>query len=141
MIDQPAASKPNAKPLHEIVYVSTLSPEAPVTVVADIARKARVYNATQDITGLMVFDGLRFCQQIEGEQKKIMKLVEKIGQDPRHANVQIFYHGPLAERRFKSFSLAFSQVENTDLGVLEQLDGEQALNVFLAMLPTLDLGA
>ncbi len=141
MKDPTPPTQPSSKSLHEIAYVSTLAPKTPITVVGEIARQARVYNAAQNITGLMVFDGNRFCQQLEGEQRKVMKLVEKISEDPRHANVQVFYHGPLTERRFKNFSLAFAEVETSDLSVFEDLDGEQALKALLAMLPKLDLGA
>lgn len=140
MTDTPPLYQPARRLLHEIVYVSMLAPHAPVAVVADIARISRIHNASKDITGLLIFDGIRFCQQFEGEQKKVMQLAEKISHDPRHANMQIFYHGPLAERRFKSFSLAFAHAETTDLSPLEDLDGQQALEAFLAILPTLDLG-
>jgi hypothetical protein len=141
MTDRTPETRPSSKPLHEIAYVSTLAPGMPVSVVGDIARKARIYNTEQNVTGLMIFDGIRFCQQLEGEQRQIMKLVEKISEDPRHANVQVFYHGPLAERRFKNFSLAFAEVETSDLAVFEELDGQEALNALLALLPGLDLGA
>lgn len=131
----------NAKPaLHEIAYVSTLAPDQAITVVAEIARQARLYNTAHEITGLMIFDGVRFSQQLEGQQKKVLKLAEKISLDLRHRNVQIFYDGPLAERRFKNFSLAFMQAEGSELSVLEGLDGRAAMTAFLALLPALDMG-
>lgn len=128
------------KALHEIAYVSTLAPDQAITVVAEIARQARLSNAAQGITGLMIFDGVRFSQQLEGQQKKVLKLAEKISLDLRHQNVQIFYHGPLAKRRFRNFSLAFAQAEGSELSVLESLDGRTAMNAFLALLPALDMG-
>ena len=44
--------------LYEILYVSTLAPEAPLSVVGDIAAKARQANAERGITGLLIFDGM-----------------------------------------------------------------------------------
>ena len=89
---------------------------------------------------MLIFDGLRFCQQIEGSQKQVLALIERISSDTRHSNVTIFHHGPLADRRFKSFSLAFTDVDDIEvLGRLEQLDGQPAVDAFLALVATLGM--
>jgi hypothetical protein len=103
-------------------------------VVAEIAARARHVNAELDVTGLLIFDGQRFCQQLEGPQKSVLKLIERIRNDPRHINVEVLHHGPLAGRRFQQFTLAFSTVEDVDaLARMEQLDGEAALAAFEAV--------
>ena len=117
--------------LYEVLYVSTLAPDQPTAVVAEIAAKARQVNAELDVTGLLIFDGQRFCQQLEGPQKAVLKLIERIRNDPRHTKVEVLHHGPLAGRRFHQFSLAFSIVEDVDaLERMEQLDGDAALAAF-----------
>lgn len=126
--------------LYEILYVSTLAPEAPLKVVADIAGAARSRNAAQDITGLLVFDGQRFCQQLEGRQKEVLALLESIRKDARHTDLQVLHHGPLASRRFRSFSLAYAPVEDIELlEQLESLDGEAALEKFVGLIQNLDM--
>lgn len=120
--------------LYEVLYVSTIAPDQPLSVVAEIAGRARFVNAELDITGLLIFDGQRFCQQLEGPQKAVLKLIERIRNDPRHINVEVLHHGPLAGRRFQQFTLAFSTVEDVDaLARMEQLDGEAALAAFEAV--------
>ena len=120
--------------LYEVLYVSTLASNQPPNVVADIAGRARVVNAELDVTGLLIFDGQRFCQQLEGPQKAVLKLIERIRNDPRHVNVEVIHHGPLAGRRFQQFSLAFSTVEDAEaLARLEQLDGAAAVAAFEAV--------
>ena len=117
--------------LYEVLYVSTLAPNQTPNVVAEIAGRARLVNADLDVTGLLIFDGQRFCQQLEGPQKAVLKLIERIRNDPRHINVEVIHHGPLAGRRFQQFSLAFSTVEDEEaLARLEQLDGAAALAAF-----------
>ena len=117
-----------------------MAPDAPISIVADIAPKARIANQAREITGLLVFDGMRFCQQLEGRPKEVMALTERIRQDPRHTNVEILHHGPLAERRFRRFSLGYSSVEEIELlERLEQLDGQAAIDAFVALLPSLDM--
>lgn len=120
--------------LYEVLYVSTLAPDQPLQVVAEIAAVARHANAQLEITGLLIFDGQRFCQQLEGPQIPVLKLMERIRNDARHMNVEVLHHGPLPARRFHQFSLAFSTVEDEDaLPRMEQLDGAAALDAFEAM--------
>ena len=117
--------------LYEVLYVSQLAPGQPLGVVAEIAAAARSANVRLDITGLLIFDGQRFCQQLEGPVKPVLKLIERIRNDGRHVGVEVLHHGPLAGRRFQNFSLAFSTVEDMDaLARMEQLDGEAALAAF-----------
>ena len=126
--------------LYEVLYVSTIAPDAPVSVVAGIAAKARISNQQRGITGLLIFDGQRFCQQLEGTQKQVLSLVERIRLDPRHIDVNVVHHGPLAVRRFKQFDLGYASVDGEDtLAVLEQLDGQAAIEAFTAMLSAVDL--
>ena len=120
--------------------MSTLDPQAPPTVVADIAQQARRFNDANDITGLLVFDGMRFCQQIEGSQKQVLALLERIRDDGRHTDLEVVYHGPLAQRRFRNFSLAYTTADDeTALAELEKLDDRAAVAAFLKLLDTLDL--
>ena len=117
--------------LYEVLYVSQLAPGQPPGVVAEIAAPARLANAALDITGLLIFDGSRFCQQLEGPKKAVLKLIERIRNDPRHVNVEIVHNGPLAGRRFQQFSLAFSTLEDVDaLARMERLDGQAAVAAF-----------
>ena len=126
--------------LHEIIYVSTLADDAPALVVADIANQARICNRRAEITGLLVFDGMHFCQQLEGCPARIAAAIERIGKDPRHHHLTVVHAGPLAQRRFRRFSLGYTSVEDTELLVrLGQLQGPKALQAFTSLLCELDL--
>lgn len=127
---------------YEILYVSTMVPDASLAIVGAIAAHSRIANAACSITGVLVFDGVRFCQQIEGRQKDVSALMERIYQDRRHFNIEMFHHGLLVERRFTHFSLAFANVEETSaLERLEQLDGQAGVDAFMALIATLNLQA
>lgn len=127
-------------PLYEMLYVSTLAPDQNFTAVADIARRARVNNEAAQITGVLVFDGMRFCQQLEGTQKQVLALEQKIRRDPRHTDMEVLHHGPLAERRFLCFTLGYSLLDDSEvLARLENMDGQAAVNAFLALMPHFDL--
>jgi hypothetical protein len=128
------------QPLHELLYVSTLAPDQDVTAVASIARGARVRNNHAHITGVLVFDGMRFCQQLEGTQAQMQALEQKIRLDTRHINMQVLHHGPLDQRRFKCFTIGYSLLDDSEvLARLEAMEGQAAVNVFLALMPHVDL--
>ena len=127
-------------PLYEVLYVSTLAPDQHVTAVADIARRARVMNAAAQITGMLVFDGMRFCQQLEGTQKQVLALEQKIRLDGRHIHMEVLHHGPLAQRRFRCFTIGYSMLDDSEvLARLEAMDGQPAVDAFLALMPHIDL--
>jgi Sensors of blue-light using FAD len=132
-------STPISAQLYEAMYVSTIAPGLAISSVSDIAGKSRIANQRQGITGLLIFDGMRYCQQLEGPQKLVLNLMEKIRHDPRHVNVEIIHHGELASRRFKSFSLGYTTVADPEeLERLEKLDGQAAVDAFLSLLSHVD---
>lgn len=126
--------------LQEILYVSTLAADAPLRVVADIAVKARAANQQLDITGLLVFDGMYFCQQLEGSAQELESLMQRIRQDPRHTDIAVLHHGPLTQRRFRHFSLGYTSVEDVEaLERLQRLQGQAAVEAFVGLLSGLDM--
>ena len=128
--------------LHEILYCSTLAQQAPIRVVADIAGKARSANLQRGITGLLIFDGQHFCQQLEGDEQLLAALMERISDDPRHTDITVLHQGPLASRRFKRFSLGYTPVEDVEaLERLQRLRGESAVEAFVGLLESLDVEA
>jgi hypothetical protein len=126
--------------LHEVLYVSTLAPESPVKVVSQIAAQARRANEASGITGLLIFDGMRFCQQIEGPHREVLALIQRIRLDSRHIGMQVLHQGALEARRFRRFSLGYAAVDDQDvLAQIENSDPGQAMTQFLALIPSLDL--
>lgn len=68
--------------------------------------------------------------------------MERLYLDTRHLNVDVFHHGPLAERRFNQFSLTFAdEDEVTVLEQLEQLGGQAGVERFMALVASLNLRA
>lgn len=130
------------EPHHEFLYRSVLAPDKPVTVIGQILAPARVFNAQHRITGLLVFDGMRFCQHFEGPQAQVRALMARIARDARHTEVRILYDGPLAQRRYQRFDMGFAEPD--DFGTIagmHLLTGQAALECFLALRPHLDISA
>jgi len=126
--------------LHEILYFSQLAPDQPTDVVGQIVARARARNAREEITGLLVFDGMRFCQHFEGPRRNVLRLMERIEADPRHVQMRVVYEGELLQRRYHAFDLGLAQVDDSeDIAVVQQFDGPEALARFMALRPRLDI--
>ena len=112
----------------------------PLRAVADIAAKSRTANRRRDITGLLVFDGMNFCQQLEGGAQELAELMAHIQKDPRHTQVTVVYQGPLDKRRFWNFSLGYTSAEDIEaLERLRELQGQPAVDAFVALISGLDV--
>lgn len=128
--------------LQEILYSSLLAPDQPTTVVGQIVTRARARNAETGITGLLVFDGMRFCQHFEGPSEQVLSLMRRLQADPRHAEVRVLYEGSLLQRRYQRFEMGFAEVEeHDDLADVHALLGAEALQRFLALRPRFDIAS
>jgi len=117
-----------------------LTPDLPPATVGSIVTLARARNAQYGITGLLVFDGMRFCQHLEGPQRTVDTLMRRIERDPRHTAIKVFHRGPLPARRYSGFGMGLAESEGPDLMAgIHALDGEAALRHFLALRPSFDI--
>lgn len=127
-------------PLLELLYFSVLAPHQRPTVVGQIVAQARARNAERGITGLLVFDGMHFCQHIEGPADAVAPLMARILQDPRHDEVRVVYESAREARRYLRFDLGFAQSDGPDdMAGIRALDGVAALERFLALRPGFDI--
>ncbi|MDM0017798.1 BLUF domain-containing protein [Variovorax saccharolyticus] len=126
--------------LHEILYCSLLAPDQPTEVVGRIVSRARARNADDGITGLLVFDGQRFCQHFEGPREKVRSLMMRLEADRRHTDLCVLFEGSLAARRYQRFEMGLAQVEEQeDLADFHALQGAEALQRFLSLRPRFDI--
>jgi hypothetical protein len=127
--------------LYEVIYVSTMAPATPVTAIPQIVARARQFNKANDITGLLVFDGLRFAGLLEGLPDVVLELLERIRKDSRHTNMEVVHDADVDERRFVRFSMGYVPTEHEGaLAGLAQSEGPAAVQRFLDLIPELDLG-
>ncbi|MEZ7828395.1 MAG: BLUF domain-containing protein [Brachymonas denitrificans] len=128
-------------PLFEILYVSTLAPGHTASVVAPILKVARERNQQQDVTGLLVFNGARFCQQLEGPREQVLAIMRSIEKDERHCDIIMLLQRELPERRFADFRLGYATVSEDDpFEQLQEHSADTCMQQFLQMEKALDLG-
>ena len=105
---------------YQLIYQSqSLVPFEHEEIVALLA-KCRAFNATHDITGLLLYtpDG-RFLQVLEGEESAVRCLyLNRISGDPRHFNSRIYSEGPALKRSFPNWPLGFREASANVLRTL-----------------------
>jgi len=93
--------------LYEIIYTSLASRDLPPEELSLLLEKARAHNASQGITGMMIYHRREFMQLLEGEQAAVQALYERIAGDPRHQQLRKIWDGPIRERGFSDWGMAF----------------------------------
>ncbi len=70
--------------LFQITYISTCRPTLLLGDVERILETSRRRNAEDAVTGLLIFDGKRFLQVLEGTLEKVEETFSRIAVDQRH---------------------------------------------------------
>lgn len=111
--------------LRSLTYVSQVVDAMSEAEFTQLGLKAARLNALDGITGLLVFNGNRFCQTIEGSPAALDDLLARLRRDDRHAEVEVVQDEAISERRFRSWDMQLLSVP---------ADREQALAIARARL-------
>jgi len=104
--------------LQELVYTSMSDIHAEPDDVKDILASSERNNTAAGITGLLLYDGERYIQILEGEPLKVETLFRTISNDTRHFDLELLHKGPITGRSFKDWRMAY---EALPTGLLEDL--------------------
>jgi len=93
--------------LHEIVYVSLACEDMTPVQLDKLLAKCRAWNEKSGVTGVLVYRQREFLQLLEGEADEVLGLYSRIEDDQRHQQIHKLWDGPIAERSFGNWSMAF----------------------------------
>ncbi len=88
-----------------MLYFSTASAEFKKSDLPGLVAHAEAANAEQDITGALAYNGRNFCQVLEGEDRAVRDLIERIALDRRHSGFKILDERRISSRVYPDFSL------------------------------------
>jgi hypothetical protein len=94
--------------LERLVYRSKATHKLGSLHLFNLLSLSRVKNKRLDITGHLLYTEEVFVQCIEGPSASIESLWKSLQRDERHYDIELISRGPLAERRFADWSMAFS---------------------------------
>lgn len=118
-------------PLYRLVYLSQHAfgdePEVFAQEIEDILRSARALNEHNDLTGALLFNGVRFAQVLEGARSQIEQTFERIQCDNRHHSVVVLSFEPIDKRSFSQWAMAYHPRETDAALRLSELIGRSRL--------------
>jgi hypothetical protein len=96
--------------LKTLAYTSRARLDLGDEELAAIHQTARHLNALDGISGILLFDGSRFLQIIEGAEDAVDTLVERLRMDPRHSAFEIRDERYVERRSFPDWSMELVRV-------------------------------
>jgi hypothetical protein len=98
----------------QLCYISTARPPMPWSEVDQILATSRRNNARDGVTGLLLFNGKRFLQLLEGAPAKVQMVYDRIESDPRHFAIVKLSERQIEEREFGGWAMAFDRFPADD---------------------------
>jgi hypothetical protein len=77
-------------------------------------KEANENNTKSGITGMLLYKDGQFMQVLEGPEEAVRATFRRIDKDPRHHGVMVLLKGPVEERRFPGWSMAFRDLNLPD---------------------------
>lgn len=93
----------------QLCYISTARPHVGWDDVDQILHASRRNNARVRVTGLLLFNGKRFLQLLEGETAAVAATYQRIQADDRHFAVVKLSEREITKREFGGWDMAFER--------------------------------
>lgn len=121
--------------------LSLLSENSDFSAFKQIVQSSRRRNGQLGLTGVLVFDGERFCHLLEGPATAFDEVMQRIAGDPRHTELTMLYPStPASSRLLFTWRSGYCSPDDLDQFVgSAALTGDEALMAFLAVLTRCDL--
>lgn len=109
-------------PLYALVYCSQAKPGLTLYQIDDIASDAADHNQMAGVTGVLLTDGKRFLQYIEGPEEGVALAYSRITNSKSHTDIVELGRSHGGPRRFPYWSMRWMPVEPADLRIAEVSD-------------------
>lgn len=104
------AAYESRKVLHQVVYSSRASQYFTESELVALCEDASERNRQYGVTGLLLYDGYRFLQALEGPETAVRKIMQSIEADSRHQQILYLADQKTDRRRFGEWSMSFKTV-------------------------------
>jgi len=110
--------------LTSVTYTSLARLDPNSSDLEDIHRIARNRNEREGITGLLVFNGTHFLQIIEGSEKAVDNLVQRLRADARHSGFEIRDKRKIEKRSFPDWQMELVRVNSSLFEARDTIAGQ-----------------
>lgn len=99
-----------------MIYASAASTGLRATDLEAIARRSRINNDAEGLTGFLLYQRPRFYAVLEGESEVLFARMERIATDVRHSRLRVLREEPVRRRRFSNWSFGMLPGSAHDIG-------------------------
>lgn len=92
--------------MKSVTYISTAKEIFDNDALDNLLAQCRIYNAANDITGCLVYNGINFLQLIEGPDTSVDNCMARILADSRHHGVVSIRSETIGAREFPTWTMA-----------------------------------
>ncbi|MBY6280057.1 BLUF domain-containing protein [Stenotrophomonas maltophilia] len=97
--------------LHAIAYASEARADLQTTDLDRLLADATAFNRVAGVTGVLMFDGSRFLQYLEGPEDGIDSVYQRIANARSHGQLKVLCRAPVAQRAFPRWSMGTRRIE------------------------------
>jgi hypothetical protein len=94
--------------MYFILYTSNASEKCSSDDITNILEASRRNNPSNSVTGLLISKKPEFLQYLEGPEKAVKELYEKIKIDKRHLSIKTIKDGDIEARIFPDWEMGFA---------------------------------
>jgi len=102
-------------PIRALVYTSQVAPSLGLDQVDDLARDAARFNLQAGVTGVLLFDGVRFLQYIEGPEDGVSVVYARIVTATSHFDLREIAQGDVVGRCCPYWSMRWVPADQSEI--------------------------
>lgn len=92
--------------LFRFIYTSRTTRTLTRSKLHELCTSGAARNCQDRLTGMFLYDGVRFLQALEGDHQTVKATMGRIQQDDRHTNISFYFQDYVEEREFPHWSMA-----------------------------------
>jgi len=105
-----------------LAYSSTPTRPLGATELGNLLLKARLFNASQGVSGVLLHDHQRFVQYLEGPPDGVQRVWDKVSASPLHGELVVLMREPIEARVFADWQMGCLEAPTS---LLQRLANEQ----------------
>lgn len=113
--------------LTRLIYYSDATPGADLNI-ESLLKTARDFNARNNVTGALWYDGDHFVQVLEGGRRAVSQTYHRIAVDQRHREIELVSCCGIDSRLFHQWSMGLFADTQDNRSLLLKYSGENKLD-------------
>ena len=106
------------KSLISLIYASRSTENFHEHEIPDLLKQARIANAKQELTGMLLYISSSFLQVLEGQSEMVDAVFSTILRDKRHTQLTLIARESILERAFEGWTMMHKTLDPIEAGEL-----------------------